>query len=120
MWTEDGNKVRSKSEGMIYNYLLSRGVAFVYELPMRLRGRTIVPDFTILSEIDCKTEIIIEHQGMMDVDTYRGRFADKVHRYIREGFTPGVDLFFTFDNADGGLDMRPIEDIVRNHIKAGN
>lgn len=120
VWTDDGKKVRSKSEGMIYNYLLSRGVAFVYELPMRLRGRTAFPDFTILSEIDYKTEVVIEHQGLMDFGDYRNRFADKVHRFIHEGFTPGVDIFFTFDNADGGLDMRPIKDIVRNHIKAGS
>lgn len=120
VWTDDGKRVRSKSEGMIYNYLLSRGVTFVYELPMRLRGSTVFPDFTILSEIDYKTEVLIEHQGMMEFGDYRNRFADKTHRYIREGFTPGVDVFFTFDNADGGLDMRPIEDIVRNHIKAGS
>lgn len=117
VWTDDGSKVRSKSEGLIYNYLLSRGVTFVYEFPLRLRSRTIYPDFTILSELDYETEVIVEHQGMMDIDSYKGRFADKVQRYIREGFTPGVNVFFTFDDSNGGLNMQPIEDIVRTHIK---
>ena len=120
VWTEDGNKVRSKSEGLIYNFLLSRGVTFAYELPLRFRSRTIYPDFTLLSELDYETEIIIEHQGLMDNEYYRNRFADKVHSYIREGFTPGINVFFTFDDADGGLNMRPVEDIVRMYIKAGD
>ena len=115
--TDDGNKVRSKSEGMIYNYLLSAGVAFVYELPMKLRNGMVWPDFTLLSEQDYSTEIIIEHQGLMGNDYYRKRFGDKVYKYIQEGYVQGDNIFLTFDSADGGLDITPIKDIVRNKIK---
>ena len=115
--TDDGSAVRSKSEGMIYNYLLSRGVAFVYELPTRVGSSTYYPDFTLLSEIDGKTEIIIEHQGMMGNEYYRTRFTEKLHAYLKAGYVPGVNIFFTFDKDNGGFDKTPIEDIVRNKIK---
>ena len=116
--TDDGNYVRSKSEGMIYNYLLTMGVPFVYELPLRLGRSTVFPDFTLLSEIDSSTEIIIEHQGMMGNDYYRNRFSDKVYRYLQDGYVPGINILFTFDGLDGSLDITPIEDLVMNHIKS--
>ena len=115
--TDDGNLVRSKSEGLIYNYLLSAGVTFIYELPMKLRTGTMWPDFTLLSEQDYKTEIIIEHQGMMGYDFYRKSFADKVFKYIQEGYVQGQNIFYTFDSADGGLDITPVKDILRSKIK---
>ena len=115
--TDDGKHVRSKSEAMIYNYLLSIGVTFVYELPMRLNNRIVVPDFTLLSEIDYETEVIIEHQGLMDAEYYRKRFGEKVHSYMNAGFIQGNNIFFTFDNSDGGFDRRPIEMVVKNAIR---
>ena len=114
---DDGNMVRSKSEGMIYNYLLSVGASFVYELPMVISGKTVVPDFTVLSEKANGTEIIIEHQGMMLDDSYRKRFSDKLYLYLSSGFVPGINIFLTFDDAEGEFDITPIKDAVRNHIK---
>lgn len=113
----DGNKVRSKSEGMIYNYLLSVNAIFVYELPMLIDGKTILPDFTVLSEKGDFKEIIIEHQGLMGDDYYRKRFSDKAYMYLRNGYVPGINIFFTFDNIDGGIDITPVVDLVKNHVK---
>ena len=113
----DGNKVRSKSEGMIYNYLLSVNATFVYELPLLIEGKTIFPDFTVLSEKGDYKEIIIEHQGLMGDDYYRKRFSDKVYLYLRNGYVPGINILYTFDTSDGGLDITPVVDLVRNHIK---
>lgn len=115
--TNDGNMVRSKSEALIYNYLLHAGVNFVYELPLRLRNRMIIPDFTLLSEFDYQTEILIEHQGMIGNVQYRNKFAEKMYQYLREGYVQGVNIFYTFDNVDGGLDMTPVEDLVRYKVK---
>lgn len=112
----DGNKVRSKSEGMIYNYLLSVNANFVYELPMLIDGKTILPDFTVLSEKGDFKEIIIEHQGLMGDDYYRKRFSDKAYMYLRNGYIPGINVFFTFDDINGGLDLAPLKDIVKNHV----
>ena len=115
--TDDGNFVRSKSEGMIYNELLSKGITFVYELPLEIEGKVVFPDFTLLSEIDYKTEIRIEHQGMMMDDYYRNRFFEKVFLYWRNGYIQGVNMFYTFDTAKGGFNKFPIKDIIRTRIR---
>lgn len=118
--TNDGNLVRSKSEAMIYNYLMSMGVSFVYELPLRMGNRTVFPDFTLLSEVDLKTEIIIEHQGMMGDSFYREKFSEKLYEYLRNGYVQGVNIFYTFDDLNGGFDILPIKHIVNNHIKSND
>ena len=115
--TDDGNYVRSKSEALIYNFLLKMGVTFVYELPLKTKVRTFYPDFTILSEIDYCTEIIIEHQGMMAYEEYRERFKKRVYDYLRAGYVQGINIFYTFDFKDGGVDTSPVLDIIRLKIR---
>lgn len=117
--TDDGNYVRSKSEAMIYNHLLALGITFIYEMPVGVNGHTYLADFVLLSEIDYKTTVIIEHQGMMDNPNYRNRFTDKLYGYLRAGYKPGINIFFTFDALDGGFDKTPIEDILRINIRPG-
>ena len=71
---QDGTKMRSLSEVIIANYLLSLGITFVYELPFTHNGKMTLPDFTILSPVDNKTVIIIEHQGAMGSEDYQRKF----------------------------------------------
>ena len=113
--TLDGSMVRSKSEALIYNFLLNLGITFVYELPIKTSDRMFYPDFSILSEIDYTSVYRIEHQGMMEDDFYSERFNDKVRDYIRAGYTPGLNIFFTFDSNNGSLDFEPFLDII--HLK---
>ena len=115
--TRDGNLVRSKSEALIYNTLLDLGVTFVYELPLKVGDKTFYPDFTILSETDCKTTIIIEHQGKMNDDEYRNRFFEKLYDYWKAGYIQGINIFFTFDGPGGSLDMTPVTDVVDRYIR---
>lgn len=115
--TSDGNYVRSKSEAIIYNYLLSINVTFAYEKPVMVGSKMYYPDFTLLSEMDYYSEIMIEHQGMMNDAYYRNHFNDKMLGYWKAGYMPGIDVFFTFDNNDGGLDITPIEDIVASKVR---
>ncbi|MBR0309119.1 MAG: hypothetical protein IJH92_09565 [Mogibacterium sp.] len=119
--TRDGTMVRSLGEALIYNYLLDIGVAFVYELPLRIRfgGKDclLLPDFTILSEIDYKTVIYLEHQGMMNDPKYRNKFNEKVYKYWLNDYIPERDVFFTFDLPNGGFDDRPIKSIISRYIR---
>ena len=115
--TIDNTYVRSKSEGMIYNLLLSLGITFVYELPLKTKTRLFLPDFTILSEIDYETEIIIEHLGMMSQTYYRNKNFNKLMDYMKEGYLQGVNIFYTFDYLDGGVDLSPIFDIISIKIR---
>lgn len=115
--TLDGTKVRSKSEMAIYNYLLENGYTFVYELPLRTNGRTFYPDFTILSEIDYKTEVRIEHQGMYGDSGYRDRSEAREYDYWKNGFLPARDIYFTFDDNKGGLDLGPVIEILKSRVR---
>ena len=115
--TNDGTYVRSKSEGLIYNLLLEQGITFVYELPRRIGNKMYWPDFTILSEIDNETELYIEHQGMMSVEYYRDRFFEKLLEYWNDGYVQGLNIFFTFDGPDGGVDLTPVHELIRNRVR---
>lgn len=115
--TDDGKFVRSKSEALIYNFLLKLGVTFVYELPLRTSVRSFYPDFTLLSEVDYKSVILIEHPGMMNSRDYSERFNVKVYAYLQAGYVSGVNIFYTFDSADGALNLNPVSDIVRLKIR---
>lgn len=115
--TVDGTMVRSKSEALIYNFLLEAGYTFVYELPIKGPKRIFYPDFTILSEIDFKTEVRIEHQGMYDKNDYRERSEAREYDYWSNGFLPGRDVYFTFDDNKGGFDIGPILEILKSRVR---
>lgn len=117
--TRDGSYVRSISEGMIYNLLLSLGVTFVYELPLKVGNRLYRPDFTILSEIDYETSYPLEHFGMMGDGKYKAKNLEKIVDYLEDGYVPGVNIFYTFGDMRGGLDISPIYDIIRSKIRPG-
>lgn len=110
---QDGTKMRSLSEVIIANYLLSLGITFVYELPMFHHGKRIWPDFTILSPVDNKTVIIIEHQGAMDSPGYQEKYIKTVLFYLGTKLVPNKDVFFTFNHLDRNLDLRQIDCILR-------
>ena len=112
--TSDGVWVKSKNEVILYNKLLYEGLFHIYELPLPLAdyGPPLYPDFTILSPIDMKTEIIIEHVGRLDNQQYRDDFARRLGRYIAAGYIPGVNLFFTFNDRNGHIDSLQINKIV--------
>ncbi|MBQ6389207.1 MAG: hypothetical protein IJH90_06180 [Mogibacterium sp.] len=115
--TVDGTWVRSYSEVVIYNLLLYLGLTFVYELPLVTKIRKFLPDFTILSEKDYTTTIIIEHQGMMSDPKYRNKFRDRVYEYLMAGYVQGVNIFYTFDLYDSGVDTDPVLDIINLKIR---
>lgn len=109
---KDGTKMRSLSETLIANYLLSLGITFVYELPLTSNGRRIWPDFTILSPVDNKTVIIIEHQGAMDSEKYQAKFIRTILFYLSTELVPNKDVFFTFNHLDRHLDLRQLDYIL--------
>ena len=113
----DGTPMRSKSEVIIANLLISNGIPFVYELPHKVNGVLIYTDFTALSTIDWESEIMIEHEGMMTHQNYQIGFLNKVNTYLAADFIPGRDIFFTFDDLRGGFDPSPIQDIIDSRLK---
>ena len=115
----DGTMMRSKSEVMIANYLTAHGITFVYELPYWDGDKMALPDFTILSPVDHTTEIIIEHQGMLDLPEYQQKFIRSVRFYLHTDLIPNRDLFFTLDHEDGHIDLRQIDSILHTAFSYG-
>ena len=79
-------------------------------------GPPMYPDFTVLSPKDMKTKIIIEYVGRLDLVKYSEAFARKVERYIRNGYIPGVNLFFVFGDKNGHIDSMQINRIIEDII----
>ncbi len=96
--TENGEKVRSKSEMTIANLLRAMQLPYQYEKPLVLNGQLTYPDFTIL-DANTQTEVYYEHFGMMDQEEYRTAALQKIEKYEKAGFIPGKQFLFSFESA---------------------
>lgn len=114
----DGSMMRSKSEVIIANIMFLAGIPYVYEVPLFIKGQMLLPDFTILSLIDLKTEIIIEHQGMVFLEEYATKFIRSLRTYLQSDFwIPNENLFFTYDDARETLNPHQVMSILKKFVK---
>ena len=112
IYTERGERVRSKSEKIIADKLYRENIAYRYEYPLKLsNGVVVYPDFTILDEIR-RRNIIFEHFGMMDNEEYANNAISKMQMYAKEGYVLGDNLFVTMETSTRPLDSRMLDGIV--------
>jgi len=116
--TSKGQAVRSKSELLIAEALLSAGVCYEYEKPLTLAGTTRYPDFTIEDEISGRT-VYWEHLGMLAREEYRTSWAKKLAWYqangihqLNEAKSGAPLLVTTTDSAETGLDMFQVKKLI--------
>ena len=112
--TSDGVMVKTISEVVLYERFKAAGLTQIYELPFVPEdyGPALYPDFTILSPLDMETSIFVEFVGRMDLQKYREDFARKTGRYIENGYIPGINLFFIFNDRDGNIDSLQITKVI--------
>ncbi len=103
-----GIKCRSKSEEIIAERLAENNIEFRYECLLVLEGQSFYPDFTLRSRNTNEIKIF-EHFGLVDQEEYLKKCLTKIEIYIRNGFIPGVNFFFTFETLDRPLTNRKIE-----------
>ena len=116
IFTEAGERVRSKSEKMIADKLRLLEIPYKYECPMELKGYgTIYPDFTLLNKHTLQPAIL-EHFGIMDDPEYSANAVAKVRTYERNGIFLGQNLFLTFETAQTPFDARSLETILADFI----
>ena len=113
----NGEWMRSRAECMIADCFDLHGIPYVYELPHYCNGKWIRSDFTALSLQDYRTEIIVEHLGLLENEKYRFDFSCKVADYMAAGYRPNIDLFFTFENLDHSFSLVPLQIIIDNWLK---
>lgn len=114
--TERGECVRSKTEKMLADKFLSLGIPYRYEHPVALKGfGTVYPDFTLLNVRE-RTEIFLEHFGMMDNPEYAQKAIQKIETYAKNGFYIGKNLLVTFETFRNPLDMKMVEGMLKEFI----
>ncbi|HEV7506306.1 MAG TPA: AAA family ATPase [Thermoanaerobaculia bacterium] len=114
----DGRAVRSKSELLIAEALLSAKISFEYEKSLTLGGMTRYPDFTIEGEISGRT-VYWEHLGMLSREDYRVSWLKKLEWYRSNGVQPLSErkagapiLVTTSDSEETGLDMVQVKRLI--------
>ena len=117
IYTEKGERVRSKSEKIIADMLHRNGILYRYEYPIYLQGLgTVYPDFTILNVKECK-EIYWEHLGMMDNSDYCERALLKLNRYTKNGIHLGDRLIISHETSKRPLETAVIEKIIKANFE---
>lgn len=105
--------VRSKSEVIIVNELISAGLEFKYEERLD-DDRKYLPDFTFVD--DSGETIIWEHLGMLGVPEYKESWQRKLKAYESMGYVKDETLFTTKDHDDGSIDTNEVIQVI-NRIK---
>ena len=92
LYSDAGERVRSKSEVIIANKLHNLGIAYRYEFPIKfMSGRIVYPDFYCLN-VRKRREIVYEHFGMMDDPEYANNAVKKIEEYQRNGYWLGKNF----------------------------
>lgn len=116
IYSDRGERVRSKTEKDLANYFYSHNIPYKYEKPLRLNGYGIVyPDFTFLSP-KTGNEIYWEHDGQMDDPDYARKAIKKIESYENNGIYLGERLIVTFETLNKILGTKEIERNVRRFL----
>lgn len=120
IYTERGERVRSKSEKIIADKLNLLGVPYRYEYPLYLKGYgTVYPDFTIL-HIRTRQECYLEHLGMMDNQEYCNKALRKIELYEHNGIFPGKQLLLTHETSAYPLNTKIFEKLILDWLNTGS
>ncbi|MCF0232821.1 MAG: hypothetical protein HUJ63_11295, partial [Enterococcus sp.] len=104
----NGMLVRSKSEQYIGERLVQRGVMFRYDSAFNIDGKTIYPDFVILTP-DGRI-VIWEHFGLTSSNEYLLKSMNKIEMYRKAGFAQHKNLICTRE--EDILDLESIDEII--------
>ena len=116
IYTERGERVRSKSEKIIADKLDLMNIPYLYEYPLKLKGYgTVYPDFTLLN-IRTREEFYLEHLGMMDDPNYSESAIHKIESYEKNGIYPGEKLLMTFETSKSSINMKLFEQMIKRYL----
>ena len=131
LFTDNNERVRSKSEVLIANALKANNIPYRYEFPIiinRTAGSgvsdihneedlcTFYPDFYCLN-LRTRQEYIWEHYGLMNDSDYAIQAADKIMLYQANGYFPGKNLIITMETTNSPLSSKAIKQIIEIYLK---
>ena len=114
--TIKGEQVRSKSEVMIADRLFAKGIPYRYECPLKIGGRIIHPDFSILRMSDRKI-LYHEHCGKMGDPDYKEDMVERANLYSEGGIVLGDRLFYTFESDTAPLNTMTLDRLIDTHYR---
>lgn len=117
--SERGERVRSKSEKIIADKYLHRGIPYRYEFPIKLKdgkGEVIKrPDFLVLDKRTRK-EYFHEHFGKVDDPDYaKHQMIEKLELYAENGIFPGVNLLITMESSLHPFNDRYLDLLIKKY-----
>lgn len=116
IYTERGERVRSKSEKMLADKFSLMNIPYLYEYPLNLKGYGIVyPDFTLLNRRTRK-EYYLEHFGKMDDEKYSEKAISKIESYEKNEIYPGEKLLITYETSKNPLNMMLVEQMIEKYL----
>ena len=116
-YTNNGIRVRSKSELIIANLLEQYEIPYKYEKPLQLQGLgTVRPDFICLNNRERK-EYVREHFGMMDNSDYVNKNISKLNIYQQNGYHLGENMIASFETSQQPLSSKNIKNLIEQHLE---
>lgn len=120
IYTEKGERVRSKSEKIIADKYNMLHIPYKYEKPLVLLDRsqpvTVRPDFTLLNRRTFR-QFYHEHLGRMDDPKYMIKNVYKLKLYEKNGIIIGDQLFLTFETSKQTLDTNHLDLLIDHYLK---
>ena len=125
LFTENGKRVRSKSEVIIANVLTIFNVPYRYEYPVVINRNinrsmkkdlvTFHPDFCCLN-VKTRKVYFWEHFGKMDDVEYAKRAVEKIYLYNEHGYEIGKNLIVTMETSSCPMSAALARDTVYTHF----
>lgn len=116
IYTNKGERVRSKSEKIIADELLRLNIPYHYEYPLIIDGKTVRPDFYVLNVRNRRT-YYMELLGMMDDPDYARKNVWKINQYAKQGYVQGKNLLLLYETSDQPLDMKAVRALIKTYLK---
>lgn len=115
-YTDNGERVRSKSEILIGNALKKHNIPYRYEAPLYLNGiGTIHPDFTVLN-VKERRVYYWEHMGKMDDSEYIENALERINAYQKNNIFPGRQLILSHETMQNPINVRNIEKMILQYL----
>ena len=116
-YTDNGERVRSKSEILIANALKKHGIPYRYEAPLNVKGFGIIyPDFTVLN-VRTRKEYFWEHLGKMDDPAYAEGALQRIELYEKNSIFPGDKLILSHETLMRPLNTSNVEKMIALYLK---
>lgn len=116
IYTERGERVRSKSEKILADKFYMLGIPYRYEYPLHLNGYGVVfPDFMILNK-RTRNEYYWEHLGKMDDSEYCKKAIKKIGEYQKNQIFSGKKLLLTYETSTYPLNMKDADNLIQKFL----